>query len=122
MLITPAQIQPIAALWQTALNQLTALISVAAVSLPGTQVTGPNSTTFITDAAGVVWGMGASASGPNSAGQFFILMNGAQQGGYGQYIEIDTAGIVWTFNSVTSVWFKWSGSGWSQPGVAPVTK
>jgi hypothetical protein len=123
--ITAAQIQPIIAMWQAALNALNALVLVANTSPPGTQINGPNSTGTITDGQGNVWQMG----GTSPAGQYYNMVtyyNTQQQvtSGQSEYLVIDTSGVVWGYFPGQYPWWKYNGAqGWTNYGASqgPVT-
>lgn len=111
MTITPAQLQPIAAAWQTALNQLNALILASIVSPPGASIAGPNSASNLVDAQGGVWTLG----GNDANGYYSTLLNGIRNGS-GQSLTIDINGVIFNYYP-TRGWYHWQfGIGWTTSG------
>jgi len=120
---TLAQLQGVYGQIQSALTQFAAILANAAglppgtTSPPGTTITGTTQAggATITDAAGHVWSLGATA--PYG---FVILRDTVPfANGSGVSLTIDKTGIVWTKNNQGN-WYVSTSSGWnSSPGNAP---
>lgn len=119
---TLAQLQGVYGQIQSALTQFAAILANAAGLPPGT--TSPLGTTIsgttavggatITDAAGHVWSLGATAP----YGFIILRDNVPFANGSGVSLTIDKTGIVWTKNNQGN-WYVSTASGWnSSPGNA----
>jgi len=120
---TLAQLQSVYGQIQSALTQFAAILANAAglppgtTSPPGTTISGttPVGGATITDAAGHVWSLGATAP----YGFVILRDNVPFANGSGASLTIDKTGIVWTKNNQGN-WYVSTASGWnSSPGNAP---